>query len=62
MMSKRYIVYQANKDNGYYERYIEEKESNQISDIVAILRNEERAKEMVKDDEYLDYKEVIWEE
>ena len=60
MMSKRYIVYYSSEDN--YESYLSEKESNRISDIIAILKNEEKAKEMVRENKKLDYKEVEWEE
>lgn len=62
MMSKRYIVYYANEDTGYYDRYLSEKGFNQISDIVAILKDEEKAKDMVEENTKLDYQEVIWEE
>ena len=61
-MSKRYIVYYSSEDKGYYESYLSEKESNQISDIVAILKDEEKANKMVKENKKLDYREVEWEE
>lgn len=64
-MSKRYIVYISSEGRGYYKSYLSEKEFNLISDIVAILKDEEKAKEMVKEKSKLvklDYKEVEWEE
>lgn len=61
-MGTRYIVYYANQDTGYYDIYLEEKESNQISDIVAIFKDEEKAKAMVKKNNKLGYVEVEWEE
>lgn len=60
-MSTRYIVYYALENTGFYEVYYSEKES-QIPDIVAILKDEEKAKAMVEEDNKLDYKEILWEE
>lgn len=60
--SYRYIVYYASENTGYYSPYYTEKESNQISDIVAIFKSEEKAKEFCKENQMLDYKRVIWEE
>ena len=51
----RYIVYIANEDKGYYSTYYTEKEHNVISDIVAIFKTEEKAKEYVT-------AKVYWEE
>lgn len=62
MMSKRYIVYYAQENTGYYDTYLSDKEFNSIEDIVAILKNEDKAKEMVKANERLGYVEVIWED
>lgn len=61
-MSKRYIVYYASEDKGYYESYLSEKEFNLISDIVAILKDEEKARRMIRENNKLDYKGVEWEE
>lgn len=58
----RYIVYYALENTGFYETYYSEKESNQISDIVAIFKDEKKAKALVKEDNRLDYKKVMWEE
>lgn len=60
-MGTRYIVYYALENTGFYEAYYSEKES-QIPDIVAILKDEEKAKAMVEEDNKLDYKEILWEE
>lgn len=61
-MGTRYIVYYALENTGFYEAYYSEKESNQIPDIVAIFKDEEKAKAMVEEDNKLDYKEILWEE
>lgn len=60
-MGTRYIVYYALENTGFYEAYYSEKES-QISDIVAIFKDEEKAKAMVKKNNKLGYVEVEWEE
>lgn len=57
----RYIVFVAKEDTGYYDPYYDEKKSNTINDIIAIVRTEEAAKEMCKGTKDLDYKEIIWE-
>ena len=58
----RYIVYVANVDTDYYDSWYSQKESNQIEDILAIFKSEEKAKDMCKGREDLDYKQIIWEE
>ena len=54
-----YIVYVANVNIGFYSSYYETKESNSVEDIVAIFRNEEKAKEYCKNSETLEYKAVL---
>ncbi len=59
-MDKRFIVYEAKEHDGYY--YFTKK-SNSVSDIIAIVKTEDKAKELVsKDSNHRDYKEIDWEE
>lgn len=62
MENYRYIVYVGNKNTGYYESYYTEKEQNVIPDIVAVFKKEEKAKKYIKNDERLEYTQVLWEE
>lgn len=65
MMTERYIVYMAYR-SWSNKNYVERKEVNSISDIVAIVKSEEKAKAMVEEKKalglYLDYKKILWEE
>lgn len=61
MKTERYIVYMAYR-SWSNKNYVERKEVNSISDIVAIVKSEEKAKAMVEEDNKLDYKEILWEE
>lgn len=54
-----YIVYIAQENVGYYSSFYETKESNSVDDIVAIFRDEEKAKEYCKDSKTLAYKAVL---
>ena len=54
-----YIVYVANVNTGFYNSFYETKESNSVEDIVAIFRDEEKAKEYCKDSKTLEYKAVL---
>lgn len=54
-----YIVYVANVDTGYFSSFYETKESNSVEDIVAIFRDEEKAKEYCEDSKTLAYKAVL---
>lgn len=58
----RYIVYVEYSDEGYYSTYYNQKESNQIEDIVAIVKSEDKAKDMCKDRPDLGYRKIIWED
>lgn len=62
MKNYRYIVYIGNENTGYYSSYYDNKEQNVISDIVAVFKTEEKAKEYIKNDERLEYTQVLWEE
>lgn len=65
MMTERYIVYMAYR-SWSNKNYVERKEVNSISDIVAIVKSEEKAKAIVEEKKalglYLDYKKIQWEE
>lgn len=64
-MTERYIVYISYK-SWSNKNYVERKEVNSISDIVAIVKSEEKAKAMVEEYKskgiYMDYKKILWEE
>lgn len=65
MMTERYIVYISYR-SWSNKNYVERKEVNSISDIVAIVKSEEKAKSIVEEKKalglYLDYKKILWEE
>jgi hypothetical protein len=58
----RYIVFISNEDNGYYEVYYDDKPHNRIDDIVAIVKSEQKAKDLCKNDPKLEYKKIQWED
>lgn len=60
--SYRYVVFIGNVDKGYYEINYDYKEHNRIDDIIAIVKSEQKAKDLCKDSPELEYKKIIWEE
>lgn len=58
----RYVVFIGNEDKGYYEVYYDDKPHNRIDDIVAIVKSEQKAKDICKGRDDLDYVKVIWED
>lgn len=54
----RYIVFMGNRDKNYFDY----KPHNRIDDIIAIVKSEQKAKDLCKDDLKLEYKKIIWEE
>lgn len=57
----RYIVYINYIEDGILFPIVT-KENNKIEDIVAIVKSEERAKQLCKERDDLKYKQIIWEE
>lgn len=60
--SYRYVVFIGNADNGFYEINYDHKPHNRIDDIVAIVKSEQKAKDLCKDYPELEYKKIQWEE
>lgn len=60
--SYRYIVFISNENVGYYDTYYDEKPHNRINDMIGIFKSEDKAKDMCKGRDDLDYVKVIWED
>lgn len=58
----RFIVFVESHDVGYYSSMYDSKPHNRIDDIVAIVKSEQKAKDLCKNDPKLEYKKIQWED